>query len=181
MKLDRRTVLKYGLGGAAVLAAGGVGLGLRATALRTPRRPLQALTEREYSVLAAFADRVCPAGSGFLSATDVEVAEKVDALLATVHPGVRAEIGQALLLFENALAGFLFDRRFQTFTAAPPEVQDQAMEAWRTSKVSVRRTVFKALQGLVAGAYYGSKETYASVGYAGPPNYGNVPVAEGSP
>lgn len=174
MGIDRRTVLKYGVGGAVVLAAGGVGLGLRGTVLRPPARPLQCLDGVEFSILAALADRICPPGDGFFSATELEVAEKVDRLLASVHPGVQGEIRQLLRLFENALAGFVFDRRFSTFTASPPELQDATLEAWRTSRLDVRRTGFKALQGLVAGAYYGSSEVHRSLGYAGPPNYGNV-------
>jgi hypothetical protein len=35
--------------------------------------------------------------------------------------------------------------------------------------MAVRRTGFQALKRLSAAVYYGSPETYASVGYPGPP------------
>jgi hypothetical protein len=38
-----------------------------------------------------------------------------------------------------------------------------------TSRISVRRTGFRALKRLVTAAYYSSPETFAAVGYPGPP------------
>src|SRR2546426_62775 len=49
------------------------------------------------------------------------------------------------------------------------EELDERLRAWRDSRLSVRRTGFKALRGLCCAAYYSSIETYPSVGYPGPP------------
>jgi len=51
MAISRRTILKYGLGGAVVLALGGIGLALRDTVRRQAKQPLKVLNEREYSIL----------------------------------------------------------------------------------------------------------------------------------
>ena len=64
----RRNVLKFGLAGAALLAVGGFGLGLRATVLRAPAAPLLVLDEVEFSVLWAIVERVCPANGAFPAA-----------------------------------------------------------------------------------------------------------------
>lgn len=169
MSLSRRTVLRYGLGGAALLAVGGVGLGLRPGVLREPKAPLRALDAVAFSVLAAVAERVAPGGQGFPAASALGVPEKVDALLASSDPGLAAEVSQALKLLENALTGLLLEGRTRPFTACSAAEQDAVLESWRTSGLLVRRQVYKALRGLCASAYYASPETYAAVGYPGPP------------
>ncbi len=171
--MDRRTFVKVGLGGAALLACSGVGLALLPSKPRAPRTALQVLSAADYAVLAAIADRVCPASGLFPSAAELEVAEGIDRLLTRCHPGVAAELKQVLQLFENGLSNVLFDGRFSTFTGADPAAQDAALEAWRTSSLPVRRTAFKALHGLIAGAYYGHPRAWPAIGYAGPPNFGN--------
>ena len=151
-----------------MLAAGGLGLGLRSSLLRTPQSPLQALTERQYSVLAAIADRIHPGGDGWPNATDLQVAEKLDKLLASANPGIAKEFGMALLLVENALAGFLFGQGVTPFTRCPPEVQDEILASWQTSAISLRRTVFKGINGLCTATYWAAPELRERMGYPGP-------------
>jgi hypothetical protein len=160
-----------------MLALGGVGLALRPSSLRTPSRPLKALTPVTFSVFAAFADRVTPGGAGWPSAADMQVAEKIDDLLATCEPGMVAEVQQAASLLENALTGLLLDGRFTTFTACTAQQQDEIIESWRTSSLHVRRTVYKALRGLCASAYFASPQTWTKVGYGGPPRFDIPPAA----
>jgi len=174
MALSRRTAIRYGLGGAIALAAGGVGLSLQRTEVRSPARPLRVLDERTFSILAAVADRIAPARGDFRSASDLQVAEKIDDLLATVDPAVVVEVTQVLKLLENGLAGLVFDGRPRAFTALDAPDQDRALAAWKGSRWSVRRTAYKALHGLCAAAYYASPEVYPTVGYPGPPDFGNV-------
>jgi hypothetical protein len=185
--VTRRTVLKVGLGGAAILAAGGIGLGLRPSVLRSPSRPLRVLSPVEFSVLAAFAERVAPGGRGFPPASQLGVAEKLDDYLFFKPDGVRKEVRQALHLVENAVAGFVLDGRPRTFTASTPAEQDAILEAWRHSRLHVRRTVYAALHGLCAATYYATPSTYPMTGYPGPPSFGNVrggdpePASPGGP
>lgn len=179
MALSRRTFLGLGLGGAAVLAVAGIGL--MPTTLRPSATPLRVLSPRAFSVLAAVADRICPGGGAFPSASEVGVAESIDALLAMSDPSMGAEVGQALLLLDNALAGLLFDGRPTTFTGASPEIQDATLAAWASSSLLLRRKVYKALRGLVAGTYYGSPRVYAAVGYPGPPSFAAAVDAEAPP
>lgn len=177
MGLSRRAFVGLGLAGGAALALGGVGLGLQPTVTRPPQVPLRALSPRAFSVLAAVADRVCPGGGAAPSARQVQVAEKVDALLASSPPTFRADIEQALLLFENALPGLLLDGRVRPFTASSPDDQDAALRAWQTSSIGLRRQVYKGVRGLVVAAYFGSPETYAGAsGYAGPPDFSSLQI-----
>ena len=51
------------------------------------------------------------------------VVAQIDEMLRHVHPTERAQILQVLSLLENALAGFVLDGRFQTFTALSREAR----------------------------------------------------------
>lgn len=171
MGLSRRSFLGVGAGGLAILAVGGTGLGLWPPVPRAPAAPLRALSPRAFSVLAALSDRICPGGEGFPTAAEIGTAEAVDGLLATMEPGTVAEVQQALLLFENALTGLIFDGRPRPFTACSPEEQDAILVTWQTSGLHLRRKVIKALRGLVAAAYYANPAVFPAVGYPGPPNF----------
>jgi hypothetical protein len=166
----RRNVLKFGLAGAALLALGGIGLGLRGTVRHAPATALLALDEVEFAVLWAIAERVCPANGAFPAASSLQVAEKIDALMATLDPATVGETKLVLRLVENALPGLLLDGRFTTFTGSSPDVQDRVLEAMRTSRLPVRRTMFKALAGLVGATYYAQPEVWGAVAYPGPPD-----------
>lgn len=168
---SRRTLLKVGLAGSALLAVGGVGLGLRATTRSTPGRALKVLDPVSFSVLAAVAARVAPGTASFPSATDLGIAHDIDDLMATLPPAVPAELAQALQLLENALVGFMFDQRLQTFTGSSAATQDAVLETWRTSRLNLRRQVYKAVRGLCASAYYARPEVYLACGYPGPPTF----------
>ncbi len=171
MALTRRSVLGLGLAGAGLLAVAGVGVALRPTRAVAPSRPLKALSPQAFSVLVAVANRFCPGTQAFPRAQELGVAELIDNLLATSDPALTAELGQGLLLFDNALAGLLLNGRPSTFTTASEADQDAILEAWATSSLTVKRKVVKALRGLVAGAYYGHPDVYAACGYPGPPDF----------
>lgn len=174
MATSRRTLLTAGIGGAALLAAGAVGLALRPGAAVSPPDLLHALTPQQYGILQAVAARICPGGPGIPTAAEIGVAARVDAQLATMHPQDVAELGQGLLLIENALVGLLLDARPTPFTRLGPAEQDAALEAFRTSRIPIRRSVFKALRGLVAASYWSDPRMYPTVGYPGPPDYASL-------
>lgn len=169
--MQRRTFFKVAIAGASVLAVGGAALVFRPSVLRTPRTTLVALSEKEFSVLAAVADRVAPARAPLPSAWEVQVPEKIDALLATVEAGTRDEIRQALNLLESAAAGMLLDGRTSTFTASSPEEQDRVLAAWRSSDLAPRRQAFKALNSLCGATYWADPAVYRHIGYPGPLAY----------
>lgn len=169
--ITRRHVLGLAAAGSAVLAAGGVGLALRGSVLREPRRALRVLDPVGFSVVAAAADVFCPATETLPSGWDLLVPEKVDDLLAAQLPGAGEELGQALLLLENALVGAVLDARPRPFTACDPAVRLEVLRAWQRSAIPLRRTVYKALRGLCSAPYWADPVVWEHVGYPGPPRY----------
>jgi hypothetical protein len=180
-KASRRKFLKRGLvGGGLLLAAGTLPFAFRTTAIgQRPRRELRLLSLEEYAVLAAIAARVVPgdgADARWPRAEAVDVAGKVDALLATVHPDVGSDFRRLLRLFESGFLGTFVAGSPRPFTRAAPAEQDARIEAWRRSRLAVLRSGYQALKRLALAAYYSSPEVYARIGYPGPPVVPQVPA-----
>ncbi|HEX9101367.1 MAG TPA: gluconate 2-dehydrogenase subunit 3 family protein [Polyangia bacterium] len=165
--MDRRTFIRRGLVGGLLLSVGGsVGLAAWPSDQRLRARgPLRALDARQFAVLAAVAARTVTAPK----ADPITIAERVDAQMALAPPEVRADFGKLLLLFENALAGFVLDGRAKPFTRLSPAAQDEVLADWRDSRLVVRRSGFAVLRKLTQAAWYAAPEAWADVGYPGPP------------
>ena len=178
--LSRRGLLKTGVVGATLLAVGGP-LFLLSRSGRSPRgarHALLALTPYEHEIFSTAAARLVP-GDGALdwpSAEALEVAGKVDALIARLHPRAIKELRQLLHVFESALTGLVSIGAPRTFTRSSPEEQDRRLDAWRRSRVALFRSGYQAMKRLSHAIYYSSPETYARVGYPGPPAVAEVPV-----
>jgi hypothetical protein len=167
--VNRRTFLRRGLFGGAVLALGAGGLALypgRRVASTT--RALRVLDEERFQVLAAVAARVVLAPG----ADPVAIAHGVDEALSRAVPEAQSDMKNLLGLFENALPGLLFDGRFSPFTRLQGAAQDRVLEAWRDSRLIVRRSGYHALRRLCLGVYYGDPLAWPSIHYGGPPDLG---------
>jgi hypothetical protein len=167
--LNRRTLLKRGLFGGAVLLLGGTGLALFPSgALDAPIEPLSVLTAPTFGVLVAVARRVI-SNPG---ANHVAIAHRVDRSLVHVSPEAQEEVRKLLGLFENALAGLLFDGRVMPFTRLSARSQDAVLDAWRRSSLEVRRSGYGVLRKMCAAAHYVEASSWDDLHYPPPPPYG---------
>lgn len=167
----RRSFLKWGLAGAAILAVGGgAWLGTRRTRpAPAATGPFAALSPEEATVLLALAARLVPPHPGFPSPLDVDLPHRADAVVAMLGEESRVELKRLIQLFENALAGFVLDGQPRTFTRSNADQQDARIRAWQTSRHEVRRTGYKALKRVIYAAYYGAPAAWPAIGYPGPP------------
>jgi len=174
MAETRRGLLKKSLGGAALLAAAGaVPVALRRTRLREvpTGQTLRFFTPAEYSIWAAVADRVLAEEkpSGGPTPAQIDVAARADAFLAPLPETDRKDLKQLLALFDNALFSALQGGPPRPFTAMSPEEQDAHLRRWQTSRFALQRTGYQAMKRLCCALFFSAPETYASVGYPGPP------------
>jgi hypothetical protein len=163
-------LLKAGLFGAGAVALGSVLLATRSSRLRKPKAGLKLLSAQQYAVLSAAAARLIPGSQHAPSADRLGVVETIDALLADKEQDVQQGLKISLTLLENALSGALFDTRFTPFTQLSGEEQDQALRAFRDSRLTFRRSIFAALDALVSAVYFGDARAWQAVGYPGPPD-----------
>jgi hypothetical protein len=168
---SRRSLLKRGLLGGALLAVGGAGVlafrGTRRVAL--PPEGLRVFSPEQYAVLDALAHRMVGTLPGWPTVEVVGVALAVDRIAQRTEPSVQAELKQLLGLFENALSGFLFGGWTSPFTALEAAAQDRVLQEWRDSRIAIRRTGYNALRTLVLAGYFQSPLTWKPMGYPGPP------------
>jgi len=169
MRVSRRTILKYGLGGAGLLALGGIRLSLLPTRTVEPQTTLRVFSLEEYSILAAVADTVLAGSHGYPHARETQIAERIDEALHACHPAMQAEFKQILGLLESAVAGFILGGRTSTFTSLSPQDRWAVLDSWRSARVQVFRIAFKALHGLVAASYYSTPDVHTRIGYPGVP------------
>ena len=177
--IDRRTLLKLGFGGTALLAVGGVGLGLRPTVYVPVKGKLTHLNARQYSVFYAMADAVVSPSDEMPSIGDLDVVETIDGMLSELHPDDVSQLLQAVGLPENALTGLLLDGRFHTFTSASRAVRVEILDGWRSSRLSVKQQAYTALHALCVAAYWGNPTAYQFAGYMGPPNFSGLAPSGG--
>jgi hypothetical protein len=172
----RRSFLKYGLAGAALLAVGGgTWLGTRRTR-PSPGLPgpFTVLSPEEATVFHDLSERLLPPRPGFPAPLEVDLPRRIDALLGLMPAEGQKEVRQLVGLFENALFGLLLDGQWRTFTASTHEQQDARIRAWQQSRLEVRRTGYRALKKIVYSSFYGAPETWGAIGYPGPPPTGGM-------
>lgn len=179
----RRGFLKKGLFGGLLLAlGGGTWLALKRSAQVDLPAGLKVLDARRYAVVRALVERFIPQRAGFPSPDALGTAKAVDDILAMVDDSTRVELGQLLMLFENALPNILFGLRTVPFTQLAPDEQQAVLAEWMTSRLALRRTGYLALRTIVMSAYYGNPATWSATGYPGPPpgiHDPNAPVWKG--
>lgn len=165
MKSNRRTFLKRGLFGGAVLLLSGVGLSaIPGSHVADPVEPLAVLDDRAFQVLVAVARRVVVAKD----VDHVALVHRIDASLTHTVPEARADVVKLLHLFDSALAGVLFDRRPVPFTRMSAEEQDAVLLDWRESSLALRRSGYHALRKLCLVSHWGQEASFAAVGYVPP-------------
>ncbi len=168
----RRTLIRAGLIGGALLAVGGIGLELQTTAPETPPGTLRAFSPRAFSILVAVADTVCPGdGRALPPASEIDVPLDIDAYAAKLAPVDVTQLEQALRLLESPLAGLFLGGRVQPFTRLEPERREAVLRSWRDSRFGVLRSAYVALRNLVVTTYHVHPRVHAAIGYPGPPDF----------
>lgn len=121
------------------------------------------LTPTERDILQAAILRIVPRAAEM---PDLDLAQKADAVLAQV----RKEMGQdfKLLLIVLEYGTLLLGGRWKRFTRMNETEQDTYLAGWERSSMPFKRLGFQVLRRTALAVYYGSKESWARIGYRGP-------------
>ena len=165
--MERRTLLKLGVGSAVLLALAGGGAALLRPGLDGARfTPAGRAVLRAVSL--AVLDGSLPQDA---AAREQELAvqiSRVEAFVSTLPATTRRELSQLVGLLGTApgrlaLAGL----HTEWAEAGVPELQ-RALESMRQSRLELRRQAYHALRDITNGTFYSAPEHWALMGYPGP-------------
>jgi hypothetical protein len=164
--MQRRTLLKLGLGAAAILAVAGGGLALMRPGLIDGRMTPSARTVF-HAVARAVLDGSLPADAAQRESALAAHMLRLDAELAGFPAALHTELSQLLALLVSAPGRLgLTGLRSDWPDASVAELQ-QALQGMRTSSLQLRQQVYHALRDLTNGAYYADPAIWPLMGYPG--------------
>lgn len=166
-RMKRRTLLRLGILGSAVVALGG-GLALWRPALHEGR-----LAPEGREIFRAVARAVLDGalvGSPIAQGAELNAqVERVQAVLAGFPSHVRKEFSLLLGLLGTALGRRGIAGLDVGWDAATTEELQAALQRMRTSSLALRQQTYHALRDLTNGAFYIDPSHWAHLGYPGPP------------
>lgn len=160
--MKRRTLIKTGVAGAALLALAGT------TALVMERDPAVHRHTVLSGVIPALLEGALPIQAQERAAAIEQCIEAVGITVSQLSPGAQKEVAQLFALLSNAagrrlLAGLPDDWH----TASVPQVS-RFLQTWRTHSNSLFRTGYQALHDLVLASWYADPAHWARIGYVAP-------------
>jgi hypothetical protein len=168
--LRRRTFLKLGAAGVAVVGGGALGLtGLRGSAPSVDG--LRILSAQEYRTLTNIARAQFPSGGPFAAGADeLDLVRKFDGFLADEGPDDQSDLRTALALVE--FGPVLFDHRLATFSHLDETQRLDHWRSWCESTLVLRRQVATAFRKFMLLVGFDDPKSWTAIGYPGPSLWG---------
>ena len=160
--MQRRTLIKTGLAGAALLAAAG------GAATWWRRDPVAQQATVLHALIPALLEGALPQGGEARSTAIAQTAATVQEAIRRLAPEAQQELGQLFALLASAPG-----RRLLAGVPAPWEHASVShvtafLQSWRTHRLGLMRSGYGALHDLVLGSWYAEPAHWSSIGYAGP-------------
>ncbi|MFT3664163.1 hypothetical protein [Piscinibacter sp.] len=167
--MQRRTLLRLGIGAAVTLAVAGGGIALVRPGLRGAQLG-EAGREVMRAVARAVLDGVLPGEAQARDrALDAHLG-RLDAAIAAFPPATRAELSQLLALLASAPGRLALAGLGTAWPQAEVEAIQQALQGLRVSRLSLRQQAYHALRDLTNAAYFSDPAAWAHLRYPGPPD-----------
>jgi hypothetical protein len=162
--MRRRTFLKVGLiGGAVLAAAGGAALWLKPAA-RDAATSDEARTVLR-AVIPALLAGALPT-NGIAQAREAALGRTL-AAIASLPPPMRLELGELFALLASRPGRWLAG--VEDWETADVEQVSRFLQRWRTHTFDLFQAGYHALHDLVLGPWYADESTWDAIGYPGPP------------
>ena len=164
--MQRRRLLKLGVGAAVVIGIAGVGVALIKPGLVDNRLSPGSRALMRAAAEAVLSDLLPPVGAAREAALDAQLA-RLDAFIAGMPAATRKELSDALGLLGTAAGRFALVGLSKPWAeAGTPDVQ-QALEAMRLSSSNTKQQVYHALRDLNAIAFFTEPGNWQTAGYPG--------------
>jgi hypothetical protein len=171
INMNRRQLLK--LGTAASMMLGTVGLATTLTGC-SPSRPasgLEVLRDIDLPLLGALYPAIVgphPALQAEPGVVQLAIAQ-LDRSLASTSPGVQKDVRDILDLLTFAPTRGTLAGIWSSWEDIDPDRVDAFLLRWRDSRLELLRASHKALTQLLLMSWYALPQSWAAIGYPGPP------------
>jgi hypothetical protein len=164
--MQRRRLLKLGLGAAVVIGMAGAGLALIKPGLVDNKLSPGSRELMRAAAQAVLADLLPPAGAAREAALDAQLV-RLDAFIAGMPAATRKELSDALGLLGTAAGRYALVGLSKPWSEAPVQDVQQALDAMRLSSSNTRQQVYHALRDLNAIAFFTEPANWQAAGYPG--------------
>ncbi len=165
--MQRRSLLKIGIGTAALLVVAGGGFGLIRPGLSGGQ--LSPHAEGIFrAVAAAVLDKSLPALQSQRDAQLQAHLQRLNATVAAFPVATRRELSQLLALLASAPGRSLLAGLSTDWADATTDEVQASLQTMRRSSLKLRQQVYHALRDLTNAAYYADPIAWPLMGYPGP-------------
>jgi hypothetical protein len=165
--MQRRTLLKLGVGSAVLLTLAGGGLALLRPGL-SEGRLTAAGREVFLAVARAVLDGVLPDDANARAAVLTHHLQRLDETVAAFPAATQSELSQLLALLASTAGRLGLARLRPTWLDADVSELQQALQGMRTASLALPQQAYHALRDLTNAAYFADAATWAPLGYPGP-------------
>lgn len=167
--MNRRQWLGSGIAAATLLVAAGAIYESQGDRAPADAHGFSFLNEADRGILAVIAPVILagslPQGDNALRA----VIEGFDTAVAGLTPSVQAEVAQLFMILRVPPLRMLATGVMKPWHLASTADIMRFLDGWRSSSMPNLRSAYNALHQLSYGAWYGQPQSWASIGYPGPP------------
>lgn len=165
--MQRRSILKLGIGAAAVLALAGGGMALLRPGLVAGRLTPEA-SAVFHAVARAVLDGSLPAAAEARETALQSHMKRLGDTLAAFPAPTQNELSQLLSLLASAGGRLALAGLPTAWNEASVTAIQEALQSMRTSSLALREQTYHALRDLTNAAYYADPDTWSLLGYPGP-------------
>ena len=165
--MQRRTLLKLGLGATVLLGLAGGGLAMLKPGLSGGR--LSASAQAVFGALArAVLHGSLPSDAAERQTAIAEHLQRLESAVAAFPAATQAELSQLLALLSSTAGRVGLARLHSDWHEASVTDVQLALQSMRTSGLAMRQQVYHALRDLTNAAYYADPKAWQMLGYPGP-------------
>ena len=165
--MQRRSLLKLGVGAAVVLGLAGGAASLLVPGL-VDARLTPSSREVFHAVGRALLDGSLPAGTDARRAALLSLLDRIDALVASLPPHAQSELSDLLALLATSPGRAWLAHVPVAWGEAGTVQLQQALHEMQVSSLSLARQAYQALHDIVEAAYFSEPATWQLLGYPGP-------------
>ena len=171
---ERRTFLKVGVAGSALLLLGRwLPPAHAADPVGAPQTTFAYLTAADVVALLRIVpimlEGALPQDRGQQNTAIGEILRGVDLTIGHQALSVRAEIRELFDVLTKSVTRALVAGIWKSWDKVSEQDVRDFLASWRNSRLDMLRTGYIGLNNLIVGSWYGNPRSWARIGYAGPP------------